>query len=108
SGRALAGGSGPFDVRRAGAVARLARDVDVAPGGAVGLRGEVERLLQPGRVAGGAHVVPVHPPARPVDEVAGRDAGVRVKRIPALTLGVPGDGEGLEAPAGEGDEVLLE
>ena len=99
---------GPGDVARAGAVAGLAGDVHLRPGGRVGVALRVVALDQVGRVALGAHAVPVLAVARPVQPVGGRDRPARIEEEPAPPLGVPGDRERLHPAAREADQVLLQ
>ncbi len=106
-------GLGPGDVVRAGAVARFARHVDLRPrrGETVGGRGVV--LVDVGRVALGAHVVPVLVRPGPVQDVVVGDVLVRIQVKPALAAlvlraGVPADVERLHAAVGKGDQVLLQ
>jgi hypothetical protein len=66
-----------------------------------------------GGVALGALVVPGLVKARPVERSAGRELLLRVEVEPALPADVlrptvPGKAQSLVAPAGKGDEVLLE
>src|SRR5688572_5668633 len=81
--RAAAEG-GETCVLRSRAVASLATDADLAPGRGIGVRARVVVLLQVGRMAIGAHVVPVLLPFRPVQLVAVIDPFIRVQVEPAL------------------------
>src|SRR5262249_12804643 len=103
----------PAEVVRALAVAGLASDADLRPG-----RGEavVRRLVvldDPGRVALGAHEVPVLIQSGPVQHVVVLDLLVPVGMEPALAAllfraRVPGDREHLQAAVGKFDEILLQ
>ena len=75
---------GPGDVGRAGTVAGLAGDIDLGPGGRVGVRGRIVVLAQLGRVALGAHEVPGLIDAGPVQRIAGVQVLVGVEVEPAL------------------------
>jgi hypothetical protein len=103
----------PRNVIGAGAVTRLAGDVDlrIARGKAAGLR--IEILPNARRVARRAHVVPVLARARPVQRVTEAHVVARIEVKPALPAlrsrpRVPRDGERLEAPVGELEQILLE
>src|SRR6266481_188984 len=98
----------PRDVVAAGAVAGLAADVELAPGRVVPVGLRVVALLEVRRVAFGAHQVPVLVAPRPVQRIVGRDLLARVEREPVLPAGIPRDGQALQPPAGELDQVLLE
>ncbi len=109
SGRRL----GPGDMTRAGAMARLARHVHIRPAGRIGVGGEVVVLLQIGRVAIGALVIPGLVRPGPVQSIAGRQFSVGIEVEPALAAilflpAVPGDAERLAAPARKRDQVLLQ
>ena len=104
---------GPGDVGGAGTVAGLAGDVDLRPGGRVGVGGRVVVLAQLGRVALGAHEVPGLVDAGPMQRIAGLELAVGVEMepaLPALVLGprIPGDAERLDPAVREGDQVLLQ
>ena len=99
---------GPFHVQGARPMAGLAAHGDLAPGGLVGVVLRIVPLADPRGVALRAHHVPVLGRPGPVEPVRRGDDLVGVQRVPALLLDVPGDGEGLQPPAGKGDEVLLE
>ena len=110
---ALLHGLGPRDVRRARAVAGLARDIDLGERRRVRVRGGVIALLHVRRVAVGAHEVPVLVRAGPVEDVVVRHVLVRVEMEPALAaLGprprVPDDVQRLHAPLRKADQILLE
>ncbi len=103
----------PGNVIRAGTVARLARDVDLAPFRVERARLGVEVLPQVGRMAFGALEVPVLLHARPVQRIARLDVlpGIQVEpALPALRLRprVPRDAERLQPAAGHFDQVLLQ
>ena len=105
--------AGPRHVVRCGAVARLARDVDLGEAGreTIGLR--VVALVQIGRVALRAHEVPVLLKPGPVQRIAGPQRLVRVQVEPTLSAlragsRVPGDAERLDAAVRELDQVLLQ
>ena len=93
-------------------MARFAADVDFEEVGLVGVGREVVVLVVVGRVALGAHRVPVLRQARPVQRIAGFDPFVR--RIgrrdvePLLLVDVPRDAQHLHAAVGELDHVLLQ
>ena len=104
---------GPGHVGGPGPVAGLAGDVELRPGRRVGVRRRGIALLHVGRVALGAHEVPVLVGARPVQRVAEGNLLLRVEVEPALPSllrrpGVPADVQRLVPPAGERDEVLLQ
>ena len=104
--------SSPQSVLGSGAVACLARNVDLRPGGVVLPSGKVEVLLQVGRVALGAHVVPVLVWAGPMERVVGGDFFVRIEVKPPLAAvlrrpAVPRDAQCLAPAVREFDEVLL-
>src|SRR5262249_42865636 len=74
----------PGDVPRRWSVAGLAPDIDIAPVGIETTRIRVVVLLQVGRVALGALVVPVLCRVRPVQHVAMIDLLVWIEMKPAL------------------------
>ena len=103
----------PRDVAGAGAVARLARDVDLVPLRIEGAGLRVEVLPQVGRMAFGALEIPVLLHARPVQRIAGLDVLARIEMEPALAAlrlraRVPGNAERLHAAARKLDQVLLQ
>jgi len=98
----------PGHVLRAGAVARLAGDVDLGPGRMEAAVIGVVVLLQVGGVALGAHTVPVLGAAGPVQPVVRRDVLGRVEVEPTFPFGVPGDGQALVPSSWERNQVLLE
>ncbi len=99
---------GPRRVAGARSVAGLAADHDLRPGRLEGVGGRIVALADGRRVAVRAHGVPVLRLARPVQPVGRRDLLAGVEEEPAPGAGVPRDGEALQAPAGEGDQVLLQ
>ena len=99
---------GPLHVPRPRAVAGLAADADVRPGGPVGVGLHVEVLPEVGGVARRAHPVPVLRRVGPVQPVLRVDRLVRVEVIPAPGVHVPGDRQALQPAAGKRDQVLLE
>ena len=104
---------GPGDVAGTGAVARLAGNVDIGPARRVGIGGEVVVLLQIGRVAIGALVIPGLVAPGPVQRVAGFEFLIGVEMEPALAAlvfrpAVPGDPERLQPSARHRDQVLLQ
>src|SRR5215475_5580216 len=104
---------GPFQVAGGRAVARFAADVDRLPVGRESIGGGIVVLPDAGRVAVGAHEVPVLRRPRPVQLVVVRHAfgGVEVKPALAacfLRTRVPGDRERLDPAVRKLDEVLLE
>ena len=99
---------GPLHMPLSGAVAGLAADVDVRPGGPVRVGLEVVVLAEVGGMARRAHPVPVLRRVGPIQPVLRLYRLVRVEVIPALGLHVPGDGQALHPAAGKRDQVLLE
>ena len=94
-------------------VAGFAGHVDFRPGGAVAAALGVVVLFEIGAVALGALQVPVLVGAGPVQRVTGDNGLVRVEVKPALApvfggARIPGNPEGLQASAREGDQVLLQ
>ena len=89
-------------------MACFAAHVDFRKGGLIGAGGQVEIALQVGGMAIRTHVIPVHAVARPVEPVRRGDAFVFCEREPPFTLRIPGDGECLQAPVFQRDEILLE
>ena len=104
-------GLGQLDVDAPRPVARLAAHVDFKEGRVVGVGCQVVVLLQIGRVALGAHGVPVLGHAGPVQRVVGLEPqvdGIGWRDVePLLLLDVPGDAQHLHAAAVELDHVLL-
>ncbi len=103
----------PRDVCRARPMARLATDRHLRPRGREAVVRRVVAFAHIGRMAIGAHEVPVLRALRPVQLVAEVDLLVRVQVKPALAaLGclarIPGDRQGLNLPAGQFDQVLLQ
>ena len=104
---------GPGDVRRALPVTGLAADIDLRPGGGEMIGRRIVVLAHAGRVALGAHEIPVLVQLRPVQEVAGADLLVGIEVEPALAAlvlraAVPGERERLQAAVGKLDEILLQ
>ncbi|MNO62954.1 hypothetical protein D3C76_536390 [compost metagenome] len=104
---------GPVDMSLARTVAALAADVLFLPGGGEAVVPVVVVFHQAGRMAVGAHAVPVLVATGPVQRVVGGKSLPGVEREPALPAlrlrpAVPGDGQRLQAPAGQVDEVLLQ
>src|SRR5690606_4406074 len=104
---------GPGDVRRAGAVAGLAADVDLGPLRVVPVALARVVFRQVRRMTARAARVPVLEGAGPVQRVCVIDLLVGVEAIPALAAfgggpAVPGDAERLQPSVRKFDEVLLE
>ena len=98
----------PGDMAGARAVAGFAGDVQRGPGGMIAVALQVIAAHEVGRVAVGAHPVPVLIDPGPVQLVVMGDLLARVEVKPALAAlllwpGVPGERQRLEAAAGEGD-----
>ena len=103
----------PTDVPRALAVAGLAADADLGErrGEAIGRR--IVVLAHAGRMALGAHEVPVLVQLGPVQDVVVTDLLVGIEVEPALAArflrpAVPGDRQRLQAAVRKLDQVLLE
>ncbi len=107
-GRTRLGAGCPRQVRAGRPVAGLAAHVDLGPGRAVRVRLDVVALAQIGGVTLGAHAVPALVASGPVQGIVRGDALVGIEVEPALSLGVPREGQALDAAAGELDQVLLE
>ncbi len=91
----------------------LAPHADFRPGGVETAGRRIMVLLQIGRVAPGALVIPVLVDAGPVQRIAGAKFSVGIEMKPALAaLGrwprVPGDSQSLQAAVGQGDQILLQ
>ena len=102
-----------LQVPRAGAVTGLAADVDLAEAGNKAATAGVVTLVQVGAVALRAAGIPVHVGAGPVQGVAVVGHLLRIEMEPALAAVlrgpcVPGDIEGLQAAAGQRQQVLLQ
>ena len=87
--------------------------VDIGPGGRIGVAAEVIVLLQIGRVALGALVVPGLVAPGPMQRIAGLELLAGVELEPALAAlvfraAIPGDAERLIASPGKGDQILLQ
>ena len=76
---------GPLHVLRPGAVTGFAGHIHIRPRRVVGESVRVEILLQIGRVAVGAHVVPIKMTTRPVQQIVVRYGLIRIQMIPTLT-----------------------
>ena len=103
----------PGDVARARPVAGLAGHVERRPGGMVAVRLQVIAAPQIGRVAVGAHPVPVLVDPCPMQLVVVRDLLVGIEMKPALAAlllrpRIPGQAQRLEAPARKRDQILLQ
>src|SRR5215510_6783724 len=102
----------PLHVPGAGAMACLARDVDVRPAGFIPIRGGDVALPEVGGVTVRAHEVPVLGPTGPVQHVAGTDRAVGIQLIPALSSGrlprIPSKPKRLQASAWQLQQVLLQ
>ena len=102
----------PGDMSRARAVAGLAADVDLRPGRGEAVRRGIVVLAQPGRMALGAHEIPVL--LQPV-QCSGRRArsarwdrgGTSAGRL-VLRPRFPGDRQCLQAAVGKLDQILLQ
>ena len=95
------------------AVTGFARDIDLGPGGGVGVRGRVVVLAQFRRMALGALKVPGLVDAGPVQRIARLQVLIGVEMEPALAAlflrpRVPGDAQRLHPSVGKGDQVLLQ
>jgi hypothetical protein len=104
---------GPLDMGRCRAVTGFAGDVDLAPGGVIGLAGRIVALAQIGRMALGTLQCPVVVDAGPVQGVAMVDLLLWIEVEPALPAfalrpRIPGDRQHLVAPVGERNQVLLQ
>jgi hypothetical protein len=80
----------------------------LGPGGAIAVGGVVVALAVGGGVALAAHQVPVLVAAAPVQAAAGGVGALGVEREPGLALGIPSDGEGLQAAARLRQQYLLQ
>ena len=98
----------PLHMSRSGAVAGLAADVDVRPGGLVRVGLDVVVFPEVGGMTCRAHPVPVLRRVGPVQPVLRIYRLVRVEMIPAPGVHIPGDGQALHPAAGKGNQVLLE
>ncbi len=102
----------PCQVLFAGSVAGFAADVDIRPGGFKGICNGVVTLDQFGRMAVGAHVIPVLLQACPVQFITGIDGLVGIQMEPALPAitfrsSIPGDAQCLHTSVREFNQVLL-
>ena len=103
----------PVHVARALAVAGLAADADLGEVRREAVLRRVVVLAHAGRMALGAHEVPVLIELRPVQDVVVLDVLVGIEVEPALAAlvlrpRVPGERERLHAAVGEFDEILLQ
>ena len=94
-------------------MAGLAADTDFRPRGVEAIVGSVVILPYAGRMALGAHEVPVLIELGPVQHVVVLDLLIGVEMKPALAAlvlrpAVPGDGERLYPAVGKFDQVLLQ
>src|SRR5258708_1274430 len=104
---------GPIDMSRALAVAPLTTDADFRPGGVEAITGRVVIFLHAGRVALGAHEIPVLIKLGPVQDVVVLDLFIGIKMKPALTSlffwpAVPGDRKRLYSAIRKFDQILLQ
>ena len=103
----------PCDVARALAVAGLAADADLGPGGGEAVFGGVVILVHAGRVALRAHEIPVLVQLGPMQDIIVLDLLARIEMKPALPAlllrpAVPGDRERLQPAVRKFDEILLQ
>jgi hypothetical protein len=106
---ALRGARGcPLHVRLPRSVAGLAGDVRLLPARVEAVVRGVVALFVGGDVAGQAHRVGSLVATGPVQHVAGRGLFVGKEVEPAPGVHVPGHLQGLQAPAGAGQQVLLQ
>ena len=103
----------PCHVVRGRPVAGFASDADLRPRRAEAPACLVVVLLEVGRVAPRALVVPVLIDAGPMQRIAGLQLSIGIEMIPALAarfLGtrIPSNSERLKPPAGKLDEILLQ
>src|SRR5262249_8746299 len=106
-------GARPSNVSGALAMAGLAADADLCPGAGEAVIRRVVILAHAGRVAPGAHEVPVLGQLGPMQNIVVLDLLVGIEMEPALATlllraGVPGDREGLQPAVREFDEILLQ
>jgi hypothetical protein len=105
---------GPVHMGRRRTVAGFAGDVDFAESGLVGIAGRVIALAQIGRVALSALQRPVLVEAGPVQGVLGDRpsgsgrGGTSAGRPRSSGSRIPGNRQRLVAPAGEGNQILLQ
>src|SRR6266851_3952680 len=103
----------PIYVSRAFAVARLATDADFRPNRVEAITGRIVVFLHTGRVALGAHEIPVLIELGPVQYVVVLDLFIGIKMKPALTAllprpAVPGNRKRLYPAIGKFDQILLQ
>src|SRR5262249_34121616 len=106
-------GARPGEVSGALAMAGLAANADLCPGAGEAVIHGVVILAHAGRVALGAHEIPVLVELRPMQHVVVLDLLVRMEMEPALSAlllgaGVPGDRERLQPTVWKFDEILLQ
>src|SRR5262249_36545170 len=106
-------GARPGEVSGALAMACLAADADLCPGAGEAVIRRVVILAHAGRVALGAHEVPVLVQLGPMQNIVALDLLVGIEMEPALATlllraGVPGDREGLQPAVREFNEILLQ
>ena len=94
-------------------MAGLAADADLGPGGGEAIVRRIVVLAHAGRVALGAHEVPVLVQLGPVQDIVVADLLVGIEVEPALAAlvlrpAVPGDRQRLQAAIRELDQVLLQ
>src|SRR3954447_5770147 len=105
--------AGPGDMARALAVAGLAADADLGPGGGEAVVRRIIVLVHARRVALGAHEVPVLVQLGPMQDIVVADLLMGIEVEPALAAvvlrsAVPGDRQRLQAAVRERDQVLLQ
>jgi hypothetical protein len=106
-------GARPGEVSGALAMAGLTADADLCPGTGEAVIHRVVILAHAGRVALGAHEIPVLVQLGPMQDVVVLDLLVRIEMEPALAallLGavIPGDRQGLQPAVRKFDEILLQ
>ena len=94
-------------------MAGLAADVDLCPGGGEAIIYRVVVLAYTGRMALGAHEVPILIQLSPMQDVVVANLLIRIEVEPALAAtvlrpAVPGDRECLQTPIRELDQILLQ
>ncbi|MDT4836007.1 hypothetical protein FQZ97_696890 [compost metagenome] len=98
----------PLQVLRGGAVAGLAADAQAVPLAGEAVVGRVVIAFETGGVALHAHEVGVLLRVAPVQRVLEVHALARIEVEPGTLLHVPGQAQGLQAAAGDFDQVLLQ
>ena len=91
-----------------GSVTRFAGNCHLGIGSRELLRTRIEFLAEVGRVAVGAHVVPVLHGTSPKEWVVGLDVLVGINVIPAFAFDVPTSGQDLHPSIRELNEILLQ